>query len=200
MISPTLIIFVGANGSGKTTAAERYLKEPKALFTDFINTDEIARGLSPFEPEAARVSAGKIFFERFDEFVRQKKSFAFETTLAGTIHAKYIRKAKDAGYRVYMVYLYLDDPLLNVARVNIRVKQGGHNVPEEDIKRRYKRSLYNLMNTYWHLCDTVEIVDASAAKYELFAYKDHDGGAVYNPIYKEYWLKIRNYYERNDGK
>lgn len=200
MSTPTVIIFAGANGSGKTTAAERFLKEPKASFTDFINTDEIARGLSPFEPEAARISAGKIFFERFDDFIRQKKSFSFETTLSGTSHVKYIQKAKDAGYQVWLVYLYLDDPLLNVARVKIRVQQGGHSVPDEDIKRRYKRSLYNLMNTYWHLCDTVEIVDANAARYELFVYKDRDGSAIYNANYKDYWLKIRSYYERKDSK
>lgn len=200
MSSPSLIIFAGANGSGKTTAAEKYLKEPGALFTDFINTDKIAEGLSPYNPESARVSAGKIFFKRFDEFVEQRKSFAFETTLSGTSHAKYIRHAKDSGYKVSLVYLYLDNPLLNMARIKMRVKEGGHNVPEEDVKRRYKRSLYNLMNTYWHLCDTVEIVDANANHYELFVYKDtKDDSAIFNPAYKDYWLKIRSYYERKDG-
>lgn len=192
MSTPTLIIFAGANGSGKTTAAQKYLKEPGALFTDFINTDKIAEGLSPFQPEAARVSAGKIFFERFDEFVEQRKSFAFETTLAGKTHAKYIQKAKDAGYSVCMVYLYVDDPLLNMARVKIRVKHGEHNVPDEDIKRRYKRSLYNLVNTYWYLCDTVEIVDTNTDEYELFAYKSKDGSTKYRD-YKGYWKKIRDY-------
>lgn len=200
MSQPKLIIFAGANGSGKTTAAEQYLKQPDAPFTDFINTDEIARGLSPFEPEAARISAGKIFFERFDEFIERRKSFSFETTLSGSVHAKYIQKAKDAGYAVHLVYLYLDDPLLSMARVKIRVQQGGHGVPQEDVKRRFKRSLYNLMNTYWHLCDTVEIVDANRAKYELFAYKDpKDGSAAFNPVYRDYWLKIRSYYERKDS-
>jgi len=188
---PTLIIFAGANGSGKTTAAERYLKEPNALFTDFINTDEIARGLSPFHPEAARVSAGKIFFERFEEFISQKKSFAFETTLAGATHARFIRQAKDAGYTVHMIYLYLDDPLLNVSRVKIRVKQGGHNVPEEDIKRLYKRSLYNLMNTYWDLCDTIQIYNAGYEN-KLIAHKVEWGGVSYSTEDSD-WKNIKSY-------
>lgn len=190
MAQPTLIIFAGANGSGKTTAAEKYLKEPGALFTDFINTDEIARGLSPFNPEAARISAGKIFFERFDEFVEQRKSFAFETTLAGNSHAKYIQKAKRAGYEVHMMYLYLDDPLLNVTRIKIRVKQGGHNVPEDVVKRRYKRSLYHLMNTYWDLCDTIQIYNA-AYENRLIAHKIW-GGVAYSPTDDD-WKVIKSY-------
>lgn len=190
MSVPTLIIFAGPNGSGKTTAAEKYLKEASALFSDFINTDEIARGLSPFNPESARVSAGKIFFERFDDFIGQRKSFAFETTLSGSSHAKRIKAAKDAGYKIHMVYFYIDDPLLSIARIKIRVEQGGHDVPDEDVKRRYNRSLYHLMNTYWDLCDTIEVYDA-AYENSLIAYKS-EIGVSFSPA-SQYWNKISQY-------
>lgn len=187
MTQPKLIIFAGANGSGKTTAAEKYLKEPNAVFSDFINTDKIAEGLSPYNPEVARVSAGKLFFERFHDYVEERKSFAIETTLSGSAHIKLIIQAKKAGYKVHMIYLYVENPLLNTARVELRVQQGGHNVPEKDIKRRYDRSLYNLMNAYWDICDSIEIYD-TAYENRLIAHKTRIG--VSYPRDDKHWKKI----------
>ncbi|PZQ47871.1 MAG: zeta toxin [Micavibrio aeruginosavorus] len=188
MPDPTLIIFAGANGSGKTTAAEEYLKQPDAPFTHFINTDEIARGLSPFDLDAASIPAARIFYQRFSEFIAEGKSFAIETTLSGVTHANLLKTAKQAGYFISMVYFYLPDPLLNVARVKLRVAQGGHDVAEENIKRRYKRSLYNLMNKYWDLCDIIQVYDKDNMR---IAHKTSIG-LSFNPE-NEDWKKIKEY-------
>ena len=145
--------------SGKTTAAERYLTWPNSEVIAFVNTDEIARGLSPFAPEKARVAAGKIFFERFAEFLDRKESFAIETTLSGVTLIQHLLSAKHAGYRIKMIYLFSGKPSINIMRVKQRVLQGGHDVPAEDIRRRHERSLGNLVNVYWDICDIIEVYD-----------------------------------------
>ncbi len=194
MPNPTLIIFAGANGSGKTTAAQEYLNAPEAIITDFINTDKIAAELNPNDVDSVRISAGKIFFERFDEMIALRKSFAIETTLSGISHVKKIKQAIQAGYTVHMIYIYVDDPLLNKARVKIRVKQGGHNVPENVIEKRYFRSLYHLMNTYWNLCYTIEIYDTAYAN-KLIALKSPIGLFC---MQEDLWKKIKAYRDERE--
>lgn len=150
-----MYIFAGPNGAGKTTAAN--ILVPKVLGLDiFINADEIARGLNPMNPEAFALEAGKRMLKAIEECIVKKKPFALETTLSSKMHLRIIKKAKAAGYKVTLFYLYLEGSDAAVRRVASRVRKGGHNIPEDTIRRRYVRSLWNFFNLYkdvvhrWH--------------------------------------------------
>lgn len=130
-----LIIFAGANGSGKTTVARAVL--PKMKIKEFVNADEIARGLSPLNPTGQAVAAGRLVSKRIDELTAKGESFAIGTTLSGTAQIRKIRAAQKAGYSVEMHYIFCRDINLNIRRVKLRAKQGGHDVPVADIRRRY---------------------------------------------------------------
>lgn len=150
-----MVIIAGPNGSGKTTLAPFFLK--KIGIKEFINTDEIARGLSPYNPEGQAIKAGKISIKRLEESLSQGVSFAVETTLAGQHLVKYTKQARAAGYKVVMIYLYTEDIKINILRIANRKKQGEHFVPTVDVKRRYKRSFRNLFEIFPYCCDTIEL-------------------------------------------
>lgn len=156
---PTLIIFAGANGSGKTTAARHLL--PREHILEFVNADEIARGLSPLNPSGQAVRAGRLVLERMENLIESKESFAVETTLSGQGLARYLKLAKAAGYTIKMNFLYTDDIRINIKRIRERVKQGGHGVPPVDVRRRYGRGLHNFYKTYLHLCDEVGVYNTT---------------------------------------
>ncbi len=156
--SPNLVILAGPNGAGKSTSAESILKD--ALGIDaFVNADVIARGLSGFEPERVSLAAGRIMRTRLRELARQRASFAFETTLATRSFAPWIAELVRHGYEFHLVFLWLPHPDLAVARVAARVRDGGHDVPEETVRRRYDSGLANFFGLYqpmartWKLCD-----------------------------------------------
>jgi predicted ABC-type ATPase len=138
-----IVIIAGPNGSGKTTFAEQFLPR-EAECTDFINADLIARGLSPFDPDRASIQAGKIMLGQMAQMVKRRESFAFETTLSGRNYIRHIRRWKQIGYHVKLIFLSLPSADLAVARVKGRAAQGGHNVPEPVIRRRYDAGLRNL--------------------------------------------------------
>jgi predicted ABC-type ATPase len=127
-----VFVIGGPNGAGKTTAANRRLPTTLQLF-EFLNADEIARGLSPFEPEGPAMAAGRMMIERIDKLVAAGKSFAFETTCAGHRQAKLLRMCRATGYRVTLIYLWLPSPEVAVARVAQRVAHGGHPIPTDTI-------------------------------------------------------------------
>jgi predicted ABC-type ATPase len=133
----TLYIIAGANGSGKTTFAKEFSKKNNLYF---INADEIAKELDKNNLTKYRVKAGKIFFEQFNEKLLLQKSFIIETTLSGKYLIKYIHKAKKLNFKVIIIYLFLEEPSINIVRVKHRVLNGGHYVPDEDVKRRFYRS------------------------------------------------------------
>jgi len=133
----TLYIIAGANGSGKTTFAKKFSKQNSFYF---INADEIAKELDPKNLTKYKIKAGKIFFEELNTRLLLKQSFMIETTLSGKYLVKYIDKAKSLKYKVVLIYLFLEQPFTNIARVKHRVLAGGHNVPKEDIIRRFYRS------------------------------------------------------------
>lgn len=168
-----LIVFAGANGAGKTTGAEHLL--PLEKIREFVNADEIARGLSPFNPSGQGVEAGRLMLSRIHSLVEQGASFAFETTLASRSFANLIREAKKQGYQIVLYYLYTDDVRINLKRIALRVKQGGHSVPTVDVRRRYTRSLKNLFDLYWDICDIIAIYDISGTKLKNIAMKFSDG-------------------------
>ena len=154
MQHPNLYIIAGPNGAGKTTASYNLL--PEILHcTNFVNADEIARGLSPFAPETVAIQAGRIMLERIEELLPQGVDFAIETTLATRSYVQLVRRAQALGYKVHLIFFFLENEEQAIQRVAQRVSNGGHNIPEDDIRRRFKRGIYNLIHLYMPICDSV---------------------------------------------
>jgi predicted ABC-type ATPase len=138
-----IIIIAGPNGAGKTTFAKNFLPQEAHTFR-FINADLIAAGLAPFNPESVSFKAARLMLSELDEYTKAGESFAFETTLSGIHYLQRIQEWKDLGYTVKLWFITLSSPELAVSRVAERVAQGGHNIPEEVIRRRYASGLENL--------------------------------------------------------
>ena len=167
--SPKLFIISGCNGAGKTTASFNILPEILEC-KQFLNADEIARGLSPFDPESVSIEAGRILLNRFDELVKIGETFAVETTLATLIYKDKILKVQSLGYEVTLLYFWLTDVSMAYDRVKSRVMEGGHNIPQDVIKRRYFKGIKNLFNIYLPLCERALIIDNSDSNPELISY------------------------------
>lgn len=157
-----LYIIGGCNGAGKTTAS--YTVLPEILnCREFVNADEIARGLSPFNPESVAIEAGKLMLERINQLLDNGKSFSIETTLATRSYANLIHRAHSKGYVVSLLYFWLDSPELAIKRVAQRVSEGGHNIPEDVIRRRYYLGIANLNKIFiplvdaWYLFDNTDM-------------------------------------------
>ncbi len=155
-----IVIIAGPNGSGKTTFAVEFLPN-EADCPIFINADLIAAGLSPFSPEAAAVRAGKLMLKEIKAHLLKGESFAFETTLSGRGYARMIPEWQSAGYRVKLIFLSLPNVEMSIDRVATRVAQGGHNVPEKVIKRRFLSGLNNFHKVYKPLVDVWVLYDNS---------------------------------------
>jgi predicted ABC-type ATPase len=151
-----VIILGDPNGAGKTTAAQRLLPQTLQIL-EFVNADEIARGLSPFNPEGSAIEAGRLMLERMRALIEARQSFAFETTCAGRGHARSIRLCRASGYRVTLFFLWLPSPEVAVSRVARRVREGGHRIPSDVIRRRYRAGLRNMRHLYLPLADAVLI-------------------------------------------
>jgi predicted ABC-type ATPase len=173
MAEMNLYIIGGCNGAGKTTASFTIL--PQIIeCKEFVNADEIARGLSPFQPEQVSFEAGRIMLRRINELLDDNKSFAFETTLSTRSYANMINRAKQKGYIVTLLYFWLQSVELAKERVKIRVAEGGHDIDPEIIERRFVRGIKNLFDLYLPIADGVLIFDNSEGKYELLAQKTVD--------------------------
>ena len=157
---PKLFIISGCNGAGKTTASYTILPDMLKC-SNFVNADEIARGLSPFDPESASIQAGRIMLTRVEELLANRQDFAIETTLATRTYINLIRRAQKSGYTVTLLYFWLNMPSLAIERVKLRVESGGHNVSEERIRRRYDMGIKNLFNIYIPECEYWMIIDKS---------------------------------------
>lgn len=153
-------MIAGPNGAGKTTTAMSLISNIKML-DEFINADEIARGLAPMHPESMSLTASKLMIKRFKELLESNKSFAFETTASATNYVKHLKAAKANNYEIHLMFLWLHSPDLAVNRVAQRVVQGGHNIPEDTIRRRYYAGLKNLIKYYLSLSDSALILDNS---------------------------------------
>ncbi len=147
-------VIAGPNGSGKTTFAKKFIEE---VPLPFLNADEIAIGLSPEQIEKVRIRAGKMFLEKIEEHIAHNESFVVETTLAGKYFVRYTNRFKEIGYKVVLIYIFIESDEESIRRIDIRVRKGGHPVPKEDIKRRFKRSKFNFWNIYRTLVDSWEM-------------------------------------------
>jgi predicted ABC-type ATPase len=165
-----LYIVAGCNGAGKTTASYTILPEIIDC-KEFVNADEIAKGLSPFQPEKVAFESGCIMINRINELLNEKETFAFETTLATRSYRNKILEAKKKDYDITLLFFWLDNVDLAKERVKIRVREGGHNIPEKVIERRYYNGIYNLFDIYLPIIDGALIFDNSYGKHDLIAHK-----------------------------
>ncbi len=174
MTDKNLYIIAGCNGAGKTTASFTILPEIIEC-KEFVNADEIAKGLSPFQPEKVAFESGRIMLKRITELLFDNQSFAFETTLSTKSYKSKILEAKEKGYTVTLLFFWLQNVELAKARVKMRVSEGGHNIEPEIIERRYFRGIKNLFKIYLPIVDGAIIFDNSNGKHQLLAEKTVDG-------------------------
>ena len=168
LMSKNLYIIAGCNGAGKTTASFTILPEIWHC-KQFVNADEIARGLSPFNPESVAMQAGRIMLERIDELLEQGQSFSIETTLATRSYVQLVKRAQTLGYTVSLLFFWLNSPEVAIQRVAKRVSEGGHNIPTAVIRRRYQLGLSNFFNLYKDVVDTWTLVDNASNPRQVVA-------------------------------
>ena len=191
---PNLYIIAGCNGAGKTTASFTILPEMLNC-KEFVNADNIAAGLSPFNPESVSIEAGRLMLSRIRELMESRVDFAFETTLSTKSYVSFIISAQNAGYKVSLLFIWLDSPATGVKRVADRVSKGGHHIPDEVIVRRYYRGIFNLLNLYIPVCDRWMIVENETIIPQAIA----EGGVMIDSIIiNQYiWEEINNQAKRD---
>lgn len=185
-----LYIIAGCNGAGKTTASYNLL--PDVLnCTEFVNADEIAKGLSPFAPESVSIQAGRIMLDRINELIKQTKDFSVETTLATRSYVQLIRRAKRANYHIHLVYFWLSSPELAKERVKHRVENGGHNIPPATIVRRYYAGIRNFITLYLPVCDYIAFINNSQLPAEMILEKNIEEKTP-RIILEDQWALVQN--------
>lgn len=165
---PRLYIISGCNGAGKTTASYSLLPEMLNC-KEFVNSDEFAKGLSPFDPSKASIQASRYMLMKIRYLLKRGQDFAIETTLATRTLLKTAKKAQAAGYTVTLLYFWLNSPDLAVERVRARVATGGHDIPEETIRRRYNTGIYYFFNLYAPICERWILADNSQIPFRVIA-------------------------------
>ena len=184
---PHVVVLAGPNGAGKSTTAARLLKDQLGV-AEFVNADTIARGLSAFAPEHVAIDAGRVMLRRLEQLAAQRHDFAFETTLASRTFAPRIARWMQTGYAVHLVFLWLPDAELALARIAERVRLGGHDVPEETVRRRYTRGLANFFALYQPLVTTWRFYDNARASPRLVARGGRAGRDAVSDL--ALWLQI----------
>ena len=188
-----LYIISGCNGAGKTTASYTILPDMLEC-NEFVNADEIAKGLSPFNPNKVTIKAGRLMLTRITELLESGVDFAFETTLSTRSYVNTVKKAQEEGYLVTVLYFWLNSPELAVERVRIRVKEGGHNIPEKTIRRRYDLGISNMFNLYIPIADYWMFIDNSKTPFEILADGQGENEVVKNKLI---WNKLKSEYYGN---
>lgn len=161
---PQLILVGGSNGSGKTTLAKRMVEQ---YGFRYLGADEFAYQLNPHDVESVEGQAARLFIHAINESINNQESIIVESTLAGLILVKHIKRARQNGYKVCCVYIYLDSVEISLQRVKLRVSQGGHNVPEDAVRRRFPRSRINFWNLYRPICHLWELYYNSPEESEM---------------------------------
>ena len=190
-MNKNLYIIAGCNGAGKTTASFTILPEILDC-KEFVNADEIAKGLSPFQPEKVSFEAGRIMLRRINELLDSDENFAFETTLATKSYKSKVLSAKTKGYNVTLLFFWLQNVELAIERVRTRVLESGHNIELEVIKRRYINGIKNLFEIYLPIVDEAMIFDNSEGKHNLIAEKTLD--SEIDIFDDNIFDKLKNYY------
>jgi predicted ABC-type ATPase len=197
---PKLYIISGCNGSGKTTASYGVLPEMLEC-SQFVNSDEFAKSLSPFSPESASIQASRFMLLKIKYLFQKRKNFSIETTLATRSLIKMIRESQKNGYNVTVLYFWLSSPELAIARVRARVAIGGHNIPEDTIRRRYHMGLDYFFHQYVPLCDRWILADNSEIPFTVVAEGSKNGVTIVKD--KEKYDKIYalgQLYRRDDRR
>jgi predicted ABC-type ATPase len=188
-----LYIIAGCNGAGKTTASYTILPEILDC-KEFVNADEIAKGISPFQPEKAGIEAGRLMLKRINKLLELGENFAFETTLSTRSYVQFVEKAKELNYQVTCLFFWLSSEELAISRVATRVKEGGHNIPEDVIKRRYKSGLENFFKLFLPKVDNWLFVNNSGDAYEIVAEGAINEVTINN---KKLWEELKQKYHGN---
>ena len=191
-MAKNLYIISGCNGAGKTTAS--YTVLPDILnCREFVNADEIARGLSPFNSESMAIEAGRLMLKRIEELLEKEETFSIETTLATKSYINLVRRAQAKGYSVKVLFFWLNSPELALQRVAERVAKGGHNIPEPVIRRRYVAGIRNFFRLFMSEVDYWDIYDNSGYPRKQVACGGKNAQTI---IYQELsFAKIQNYVE-----
>jgi predicted ABC-type ATPase len=168
---PNLYIIAGPNGAGKTTFARKFLPQFVECL-EFVNADFIAGGLSPFAPERAAIHAGRLMLEQIHSLGNRGVDFGFETTLSGKAYVKVLQDMKKGGYLIHLFFLWISDVGLAVERIRLRVRNGGHPIPEDVVRRRFGRSLPNFLSFYKPLADSWAIFDNSGDVPKMIAFEE----------------------------
>jgi predicted ABC-type ATPase len=190
MPKPSIFIIAGPNGAGKTTVSKAVLRDTLGV-REFVNADVIASGLSGFDPERAAFAAGRVMLTRLRELAAARESFAFETTLASRTFAPWLTTLKAEGWEIRILYVWVRSPDISVRRVLARVRKGGHDVPEDVVRRRYRRSIINFFSLYMPLAHSWQVYDNSGDAAELIAHGGPDGVAVLNAACLSVLEKLR---------
>ncbi|MES2277795.1 MAG: zeta toxin family protein [Bacteroidota bacterium] len=185
---PNLYIIAGCNGAGKTTASYTILPELLNC-REFVNADNIAAGLSPFNPDSVALEAGRIMLQRINDLLESGVDFAFETTLSTRSYVSFIKKAQAQGYQVTLLYFWLSSPQVAIDRVAKRVSRGGHHIPGDVVERRYFRGIKNLLNLYIPICDSWIVNDNVYSVSRTIAHGSKDLGEVITNI--DIWKTIK---------
>lgn len=191
---PNLFIIAGPNGAGKTTTAIKLL--PDFLdCVEYVNADNIAKGISPFNVEAVAFQAGRVMLERMKDLAERKIDFAFETTLSAKSYVSFLKYCKSKGYEITLIFIWLDSPEIAKQRVKSRVEKGGHNIPEKVIERRYKKGIENFGKYFVKLCDEWMIWNNSGTEAVLIAQGAGAEKVIFDKIiYQEI------FYEKQKGR
>ena len=168
---PNLYIIAGPNGAGKTTFARKFLPQYVECL-EFVNADFIAGGLSPFAPERVAIHAGRLMLEQIHSLAKRGVDFGFETTLSGKTYVKLLQEMKKGGYLIYIFFLWITDVKLALERIELRVRNGGHHIPEGIVRRRFDRSLPIFLRFYKLLADSWAIFDNSGDVPKMIAFEE----------------------------
>lgn len=186
-----LYIIAGCNGAGKTTASYTILPEILEC-KEFVNADEIAKGISPFQPDKVGIEAGRFMLKRIKKLLESGENFAFETTLSTRSYVQFVEKAKELNYQVTCLFFWLTSEELAISRVATRVKEGGHDIPEIVIRRRYKSGLENFFKLFLPKVDNWLFVNNSGDTYEIVAEGGSNEVTINNKVL---WEELRRKYD-----
>ena len=190
MHQPTVYILAGPNGAGKSTLARPLLCDVLNTL-EFVNADLIAAGLSPFSPNTHEFEAAEIMLRQVEKLTQARTSFAIETTLSGRSYRQMIIRWKEMEYRVVLYFLSLPSPEFAIERVSLRVRQGGHSVPETTIRRRFHRGLRNFFDFYSKLVDSAILLDSSCSPPRAVYCRTEGHETIFDPVRFQYLRTMR---------